>query len=106
MLHQCAVGLMHINTMLPIIVQMMENYLSTHHRGEWLAGPAFTAADIMMSYTLGLLTFTSQSPAEVPAILTADKYPVTVAYWDRLQVWHATPCVLQTCGSVCHAVPA
>ena len=73
---------------------MLEEYLSTHHKGEWLAGPEFTAADIMMSSTLGLLDFSCQSPSEVPVILTADKYPVTAAYyWDRMQVWHASFCL-------------
>ena len=65
---------------------MLEDHLRGHHKGEWLAGPEFTAADIMLSYTLELLKFASQSPAEVPAVLTADRYPEAAAYWDRLQV--------------------
>ena len=100
-------------TMLPIVVQMLENYLSTRHKGEWLAGPEFTAADIMMSSTLGLLDFSCQSPTEVPAILTSDKYPVAAAYWDRLQVWHVISRLTaqwhnETCKtlhSVCNGIP-
>ena len=88
---------------MPSNMQMLERHLSDHHKGEWLAGPEFTAADIMMSYTLGLLRFTSQSPAEVPVILTADMYPVATAYLNRLHVWHmillvATAAALRQCA--------
>ena len=65
---------------------MLEDHLSSRHKGEWLAGPDFTAADIMLSYTLELLKFASQAPAEVPAVLTAERYPQAAAYWGRLQV--------------------
>ena len=94
--------------LLPTNVQPLETYLSTHHKGEWLAGPKFTAANIMMSYTLGLLTFTSQSPAEVPAILTGDKYPVTAAYSLTGTVYRCGMQyrALQPCGDLHHARPA
>ena len=89
--------------MFSVLLQVLEDHLSTKHKGEWIAGPEFTAADIMLSYTLELLHFASSPPAEVPVILTADKYPEAAAYWQRMQVREAMRIVnfsssIRTCG--------
>ncbi len=47
-------------------VQDLEAHLSKKHKGEWLAGPQMTAADIMLSYTLGLMTYSHTGP-QTPA---------------------------------------
>ena len=75
--------------MVKVLLQVLEDHLSRKHKGEWIAGPDFTAADIMLSYTLELLHFASTPPAEVPVILTAEKYPEAAAYWQRMQVHKA-----------------
>ncbi|KAK9863105.1 hypothetical protein WJX84_003577 [Apatococcus fuscideae] len=67
-------------------LQDLEDYLSTRHKGDWVCGSQLTAADIMLSYTLGLMTYSTAGPyTSAPQVLKASDYPVLTAYWERMQ---------------------
>ena len=86
--HSCARALACLRTGKKqswVIVQDLEAHLSSKHKGEWVAGPKLTAADIMISYTLGLLTYSTTGP-HTPA---PQVQPGTMAASIRV------PCVLR-----------